>query len=118
MYLPCDVQIGLDEARRSAHLKSHRLRVEAGGVSHRILRAWPGGFAIDAADGARLRGLVDLYDGARHLSRGLIVAASESGAERIFDYKRMTDATGGQPSDFVHAPDAPAGLLDGPRRGA
>ncbi|MFD0859129.1 hypothetical protein [Roseovarius aquimarinus] len=115
MHLPRDVQDGLDAARRAAHLRSSRLRVEADGVSLRVLRAWPGGFAVDAAEGAHLRGLVDIFDGPRHLSRGLIVAAAEEGGERVFDYKRMTEATGSQPADFVRAADAPAGLLEAPR---
>jgi hypothetical protein len=110
--LPKDVQDGLDAARRAAHLKSHRLRVEVDGTPYRLLRAWPGGFAVDAAHAPHLRGLVDLFDGARHLSQCLIVAASDEGAEWHFDYKRMTEATGSQPIDFVRAPDAPAGLLE------
>lgn len=116
MGLPKDVQEGLDAARRAASLKSHRLRVEVDGTSYRILRAWPGGFAVDAEHAPHLRGLVDLFDGARHLSQCLIVAASEEGGEWHFDYKRMTEATGDQPADFVRAPDAPAGLLEKPQR--
>ncbi len=112
MHLPPDVQEGLDAARRAALLKSNRLKVEVGGVSYRILRAWPGGFAVDAADAANMRGLVDLYDGPHHLSQCLIVAASEEGDERNFDYKRMTHVAGGQPADFVRAPTAPAALLE------
>ena len=115
MHLPQDVQAGLDAARRKAEARSNRLRVEVADKSYRVLRAWPGGFAVDADDGAHLRGLVDLYDGSRHLSRGLIVAAAEEGGERIFDYKRMTDATGDQPADFARDGDAPAGLLEAPR---
>ncbi|WP_138934616.1 hypothetical protein [Roseovarius arcticus] len=112
MHLPPDVQEGLDKARRAALLKSSRLTVEVGGVSYRILRAWPGGFAVEAADAAHLRGLVDLYDGPRHLSRCLIVAASEEGGEQHFEYKRMTPVSDGQPVDFVRAPNAPTALLE------
>lgn len=112
MGLPKNVQDGLDAARRAALLKSHRLRVEVDGTPYRILRAWPGGFAVDASHAPHLRGLVDLFDGARHLSQCLIVAASDEGAEWHFDYKRMTEATGSQPVDFVREQDAPAGLLE------
>jgi hypothetical protein len=114
MHLPHDVQDGLDAARKAAQLKSSRLRVEVGGMSYRVLRAWPGGFVVDVGDGAHLRGLVDVYDGGRHLSRGLIVAAAEECGERIFEYKRMTEATSSQPADFVRAADASAGLLEAP----
>ncbi len=112
MGLPKDVQDGLDAARRAAHLKSHRLRAEVDGTPYRILRAWPGGFAVDAVHAQHLRGLVDLFDGARHVSQCLIVAASDEGAEWHFDYKRMTEATGSQPIDFVRTGNAPAGLLE------
>lgn len=112
MHLPPDVQEGLDKARRAALLKSSRLTVEAGGVSYRILRAWPGGFAVEAADAVHLRWLVDLYDGPRHLSQCLIVAASEEGGELHFEYKRMTPVSNGQPVDFVRAPNAPVALLE------
>ncbi len=112
MGLPKEVQLGLDAARRAAHLKSHRLRVEVDGTPYRIVRAWRGGFAVDAADAPHLRGRVDLFDGARHLSQCLIVAASDEGAEWHFDYKRMTEATGSQPIDFERSEDAPAGLLE------
>lgn len=111
-YLPPEVQEGLDAARRRAERRSHRLRVEVEGTPYRILRAWPDGFAVDAEHAPHLRGLVDLYDGARHLSQCLIVAASDEGAEWHFDYKRLTEATGCQPLDFVRGADAPAGLLE------
>src|SRR5690554_3704901 len=105
MQLPPDVRDGLNAARKAALLKSHRLRVEVAGVSCRILQAWPGGFSVDASDALHLRGLVDLYDGARHLSQCLIVAASDEGAEWYFDYKRMTAATDSPAADFVRAPE-------------
>lgn len=112
MQLPPDVQNGLDAARRAAASNSSRLRVEVCGVPYRLLRAWSDGFAVDADHAPHLRGLVDLYDGARHLSRCLIVAASDEGTEWHFEYKRMTEASDVQPADFVRAQDAPAGLLE------
>lgn len=111
--LPSDVQKGLDAARRAAMLKGNRLRVRAGDDTHRVLRYWPQGFAM-AIDAPRLRGLVDIYDGARHLSRCLIIAASEEGDELHYEFKRMTEASGTQPLDFVRRPDAPAALLGRP----
>lgn len=111
MQLPQDVRDGLNAARKAALLKSHRLRVEAADVSYRILQAWPGGFSVDASDASHLRGLVDLYDGARHLSQCLIVAASDEGGEWHFDYKRITAATDSPAVDFARAPDAAVGLL-------
>lgn len=113
-YLPPDVQAGLDAARKLALRKGNRLRIEAGGTVHRVLRAWENGFALDAAEAPHLRGLVDLYDGTRQLSQCLIVASCEENGEMQFEYKRMTDASGSQPLDFYRAPDAPAALLPRP----
>ncbi|WP_101065575.1 hypothetical protein [Roseovarius salinarum] len=110
-FLPKDVQAGLDAARKRAQKKSHRLRVQVGEDWYPVLRAWEGGFALDAEDAPHLRGLVDLYDGARHLSQCLIVASEEEAGEIRFEYKRMTEATGEQPVDFERAPDAPIALL-------
>ena len=112
MQLPQDVQDGLDAARHAARLKASRLRVEARGNTYRVLRAWSDGFAVDAVDAPNLRGLVDMYDGSRHLSQCLIVAASDEGGEWHFDYKRMTDAASGPPVDFVRATTAPTALLE------
>ncbi len=110
-YLPPDVQAGLDAARRRAVRNSSRLRVHAGETTYPVLRAWRGGFAV-AADGApHLRGLVDLYDGANHLSRCLIVASEEENGEMRFDLKRATDAREAQPVDFERDPQGPVALI-------
>lgn len=111
-FLPKDVQDGLDRARKSALRRSHRLMVEVAGRTYPILRAWDGGFAVETQTAPHLRGLVDLYDGGRHLSQCLIVTSSEEYGEWCFEYKRMTEASGTQPLDFVRALDAPAGLLE------
>lgn len=110
-HLPEEVQAGLDAARKRALLKSHRLRVQTGEESYRVLRAWEGGFALEAEDAPHLRGLVDLYDGARLVSKCLIVASGEEGGEMRFEYKRTTEATGEQPLDFCRDPEAPVALL-------
>jgi hypothetical protein len=110
-FLSPEVQAGLDAARKAALKKSSRLRIEAGPASFPVLRAWDGGFALDSDGAPHLRGLVDLYDGARHLSRCLIVASEEEGGEIRFELKRVTEAGGEQPVDFERAPDAPIALL-------
>jgi hypothetical protein len=110
-YLPPEVQAGLDAARATALRKSSRLRIEAGQDSYSVLRAWEGGFALHAEGAPHLRGLVDMYDGARHLSRCLIVASEQEGGEMRFDIKRVTEAGGEQPVDFARASDAPVALL-------
>lgn len=110
-FLSAEVQAGLDEARKRGLHKSRRLRVEAGDQSFSVLRAWDGGFALHADTAPHLRGLVDLYDGARHLSRCLIVASEEDGPEMRFDLKVVTEAGLQQPVDFERPDDAPVALI-------
>lgn len=110
-YLPPEVQQGLDEARKRALKKSHRLRVQAGDESFRVLEAWDDGFALELAVADHLRGMVDLYDGPTLLSQCLIVASEEEGDMMRFEYKRMTEATGEQPVDFEKPDDAPVALI-------
>lgn len=110
-FLSPEVQAGLDAARKLALKKSSRLTVRAGEQTFRILRSWHDGFALDAEEAPHLRGLVDMFDGTRHLSRCLIVASGEESGELQFEYKRMTEAADKQPLDFYRAPDAPVALL-------
>ncbi|MFU1476437.1 hypothetical protein ACM25N_01455 [Roseovarius sp. C7] len=110
-YLTPEIRAGLDRARKLAECKSSRLRLHSGDEIYRVLRAWDGGFALALETTPRLRGLVDLYDGSRHLSHCLIVASSEEGGELHVEYKRMTDAQATPPVDFERAQDAPAGYL-------
>jgi len=110
-FLSPEILAGLEEARMRGWQKSNRLRVEAGPQSYSVLRAWEGGFALRAGAAPHLRGLVDLYDGARHLKRCLIVASEEDGHEIRFDLKVVNEATGEQPVDFERAADAPVALI-------
>ncbi|WP_338550292.1 hypothetical protein [Roseovarius phycicola] len=91
--------------------KSRRLRVEAGNQSYSVVRAWDGGFALHAETAPHLRGLVDLYDGASHLSRCLIVASEEEGLEMRFELKVVNEAGSEQPVDFERADNAPVALI-------
>lgn len=111
-YLPHDVQAGLDAARKRAVQTSRRLRVRVGDDTHPVLRAWEGGFAVEADSAPHLRGLVDLYDGPKHLSRCLIVASEEEDGEMRFELKRMTDARETQPLDFERNAHAPVALIE------
>jgi len=110
-FLPPEIQAGLDAARKHAWKKSRRLRVRAGEDTFRVLKTWDDGFALERAVVETLRGRVDLYDGATLLSQCLIVASEEDGDMMRFEYKRMTEATGEQPLDFVRDPNAPVALI-------
>ncbi len=99
-YLPKEVREGLKMARTQTLRKKSRMRVKAGDRTFVILRHWNDGFALDADDAPHLRGLVDVYDGARHLSQCLIVASETDGGEMVFEYKRATPATEQAPLDY------------------
>lgn len=109
--LPQSIRDELRRSQNNAAQSRHRLRVEAGGKSFRILRLTANGFALDALDAPNLRGLADIYDGSRHLSQCLIVAAQEDCGEMIYDFKRNTAAGDGAPLDFERPEAAPIALL-------
>ncbi|WP_136636528.1 hypothetical protein [Pseudooceanicola onchidii] len=110
-YLSKEIRDGLAAARARALRKSRRLRVVVDGVAHPVLRLERNGFALPLEDAPRLRGLVDLYDGARHVCQCLIVASAEEGGEMIYEFKRRSVAMDGPALDFARNDDAPAALL-------
>ncbi|MEY4695973.1 MAG: hypothetical protein RIT14_401 [Pseudomonadota bacterium] len=90
-FLSKEVREGLDAARKRELKKTSRLRVHVGAAVYPVLRFWDEGFALDADLTPHLRGLVDVYDGARHIFQCLIVASSTSEAgELICEFKRST----------------------------
>ncbi len=99
-HLPKEVRDGLRSVRRSTSSK-RRMTVKVGGQSFTILRHWNGGFALDEADAPKMRGLVDVYDGPKFVSRCLVVASDDDApGERNFEYKRETRATDGPALDY------------------
>ena len=110
-YLSKEVQAGLDAARKQALLKASRLRVQAGEDSWRVLRMWDRGIALDADTAPHLRGLVDVYDGARHVCQALIVASDIEGGEIVCEFKRATPCADRPPLDFAMDDHAPVGLI-------
>ncbi|MDK3020249.1 hypothetical protein [Pseudodonghicola flavimaris] len=114
-YLSKELREGLAAARLAGLKKSSRLRVLADDSFYPVLRMWKTGFSVDAAEAAHLRGLVDLYEGSRHLYQCLIVAAEEEGGEMRFEFKRSTAASETAPlADYSRDPEAPVGLLARP----
>ena len=87
------------------------MRVRAGGQTFTILRAWDKGFALDSDDATQLRGLVDLYDGATHLSRCLIVASNEDDGETVYEYKRATPVADRAALDYSKDEDGAGRLI-------
>lgn len=110
-YVPKAVQEALDAARVQGLKKKSRLRVQVGESQFPVLRVWKTGFSVEEATAPQLRGLVDLYDGARHISQCLIVASEAEGGEMRYEFKRATAAAESAPLDFYRAPDAPFALI-------
>jgi hypothetical protein len=112
-YLSKEVLEGLDLARKQAQNRKSRLRVQVGEAVFPVLRFWDDGMVLDAKLTPRLRGLVDVYDGARHIFQCLIVASIEDGDELVCDFKRSTMVFDQPPLDFVREENAPVGYLPG-----
>ncbi|MCR9150910.1 MAG: hypothetical protein NXH83_12095 [Rhodobacteraceae bacterium] len=110
-YLPREVRDGLEEARKRDLRRRARWRVMAGDDVYPILRMWDEGFALDAEEVSQLRGLVDVYDGARHVSQCLIIASDVSEGELICTMKRATHAIDAAPVDFERDEAAPVALI-------
>lgn len=110
-FLSREMRAELDAARKAGLKKKARFRVEAGPDSYPVLRLLPEGFTLDADQVGHLRGLVDLYEGLRHVAQCLITAADVDGGELICQMKWQTRADGQMPVDHVRATDAPVAYL-------
>lgn len=110
-FLPKEVREGLEKARMAALKKRSRLRVHTGTQIFPILKYWETGFALEAEKAPQIRGLVDIYDGGRHLYQCLIVASEVHADEVHFDFKRSTMAADRAAADFEIADDAPVALI-------
>lgn len=110
-FLPKEVREGLDLARRKDQNRKSRLRLQVGEAVYPVLRLWDDGLALDARMAPHLRGLVDVFDGGRHIFQCLIVASTEENGELVFDFKRSTPVTDRAALDFWKDENAPVGLL-------
>ncbi len=110
-FLPKEVREGLAVARRAALEKKSRLRVHAGDSVYPVLKMHDNGFSLDKERAPSLRGLVDLYDGARHLYQCLIIASWEEDDRMTYEFKRNTAVATRAPLDYVRGDDAPVALL-------
>lgn len=112
-YLPEDIRRGLAEARRRDSRRHSRLCLHADGAVVPLLRMWEDGFALDAARAPGLRGLVDIYDGPRHVAQCLIVALALEGDEMIYEFKRSTSVATKPVRDYAESEAPVAALLPG-----
>lgn len=110
-YLSKDVREGLEAARKYNERRKSRLRVQVGEAVFPVLRFWHDGFVLDAALAPKLRGIVDVYEGSRHVFKCLIVASVADGGEITCEFKTMTPVTEKAALDFWLDPVLPVGLL-------
>lgn len=110
-FLPKELRDGLEAARLRQARRKSRLRVQVGEAVFPVLRIWETGFTVEAGMAPRLRGLVDIYDGGRHIFHCLIVASAEDGGEIVCEFKRHTLVSDRPPLDFWRDENAPAGYL-------
>ena len=106
-----EVREGLEMARKRDLKRKSRLRVHTDDEVFPVLRFWETGFALDVENAPHLRGLVDLYDGARHLYQCLIVASEEEMGQMKYEFKRATAAVDSAPLDFAVEEGAPVALI-------
>ena len=110
-FLSKELRDGFDMARKRQNARKSRLRVQIGADIYPILRLWDDGLALNADHLPHLRGLVDIYDGARHLSQCLIVASTVENGQLICNFKRSTQVTDKPPLDFWRDENAPVAFL-------
>jgi hypothetical protein len=110
-FLSREVHAGLDAARRTSTRSKTRLNIHVGSDVFPILSLTGTSFSVDAEVAPRMRGLVDIYDGTRHLSHALIVTSRDEAGRRVYEFKRSTPAASGPARDFEADSAAPAALL-------
>ena len=109
--LPKEVREGLEAARKKDLKTRSRLRIRVNEEVFPVLKFWETGFALDAERAPHLRGLVDLYDGSRHLYQCLIIASEEEDGQMKYDFKRKAEAHDRPPLDFAMEENAPVALI-------
>ena len=111
-YLPKEVLEGLHRAQAAARRKRrHRMTIHVGDEIYPILQLFDQGFSVDTERAPNLRGLVDIYDGPRHMAQALIVASTEEDGIMRYEFKRNTAASDSAPRDFERRNPEISGLL-------
>ncbi len=109
-FLPKEVREGLEKARQRDLVKKSRLKIVADDRSYPVIRLSEEGFSLPE-DAPHLRGLVDLYEGSRHVAQCLVVASEEGDGEMRYEYKRRTEAADRPALDFEKDEGAPVALI-------
>ena len=111
-FFSSEVMDGLKAARKKAERKKNRLCVHVGDDVYSVIKYWETGFSVDLETVPKLRGLVDLYDGARHLSQCLIIRADQDDDVMTYEFKRRTEAVDHAAVDYEQSKAAPIALLE------
>ena len=99
-FLSKGVLAGIEAAQKTSLKKKNRLRVKFNKNYFPVMRLTKNGFSVEAEMAPMIRGLVDLYDGDRHLKQCLIVASKEENGLVYFDFKREAATQTSAPKDF------------------
>ncbi len=110
-FLSKEVQDGLEKAQKAARKKSTRLRIRIGDDAYPILTFEEHGFITASDVHIPLRGLVDIYEGPKHLYQALIVASEETPQGMRYEFKRATRPEKKPAVDYVQTRPTIAGLL-------
>ena len=110
-YLPQAVKDELAAAHRNQRRRRARRVVHVGDEAFPILEFSEDGFTVDLEDAPNLRGLIDIFEGPRHLYQALIVASAEDGDVMRYEFKRNTAAASTAAVDFEQDANRPIGLL-------
>lgn len=108
--LPQEVRDGLARAAEK-RASQGKLRVQMGQEWYPIRDVDSAGFEVALAAAPKLRGLVEIHDGARMLRSALIVAGAPDGDAIRYEFKRSTPMRLTAPVDYVRATEEPAGYL-------
>ncbi|WP_128254739.1 hypothetical protein [Falsirhodobacter deserti] len=109
-YLPDHLREDLRQAAKKRR-RGSRLHIQLGDVIYPLQRLWATGLAIEAGRLTHLRGLVDVYDGPRHLGHCLIVASVLEEDELICDFKYFQTVADRPPVDFERTGEEISGYL-------
>jgi hypothetical protein len=110
-FLPKEVRDGIEAARKRDQRRRSKLHARVGDAVFPILRFWDEGFALDASLSQPLRGLVDIYDGGRHIFQCLVIASTAENGELVCDFKRSTAVSDRPPLDYWLDAVIPTGLI-------
>lgn len=110
-YLTDDLREGLRQAAARKSRPEGRLHIQLGDAVFPLARLWATGLAVDADRLTHLRGLVDLYDGPRHIGHCLIVASVIEGNELVCEFKTYQPVSPTPPVDFERTGEEISGYL-------